>query len=108
MNLCTRAAITAALCFVALFPAAAMPKEDFLTMQDGKMVRSENGNTVPMENVVTLENGSKVMRDGTVLTKDGKSSVLQNGEMIRLDGTQPDMKVGNPDPSPTADGAVPQ
>ncbi len=36
---------------------------------------------------MTMKDGSKVMTDGTMMTKDGKKMSLKDGDMVAMDGT---------------------
>lgn len=56
-------------------------------MNGGRMATEENKNYSPMEKDVTLTNGTKVMANGTIMTKDGKKVVLKEGQYIATDGT---------------------
>ncbi|MEO8770701.1 MAG: DUF6799 domain-containing protein [Ferruginibacter sp.] len=62
-------------------------KTDGLLMQDGKMMQMKDGLSKPIEKDVTLKNGTIVMKDGTVKTKNGKTIVLKDGDWIMMDGT---------------------
>lgn len=67
-------------------------------MQDGKMMRIQDGNLTPLTETMTLNNGAKVMPDGSVTMADGKTMMLHNGQHMSLDGTVMDhgMKKGKP------------
>jgi hypothetical protein len=62
-------------------------KTDGLMMQEGKMMQMKDGLSKPIEKDITLKNGTVVMQDGTVKTKDGKAIILKNGDWIMMDGT---------------------
>ena len=63
-----------------------LTKRDRLMLKDGKMVVVKDGKSAPMEMEMTLENGSKVMMDGTVVMKDGTTKKIADTEMILMDG----------------------
>jgi len=55
-------------------------------MQDGKMMIMKDGKAVgPMENSMTMSNGTMVMGDGTVKMKDGTQAHMKDGQMM-MDG----------------------
>ena len=45
-----------------------------------------NGEMKPMDMVMTLSNGIKVMMDGTVVMRDGTNRMLTDGEALTMDG----------------------
>lgn len=55
-------------------------------MENGKMVVMKNGKTMPMTEDVTLANGTKIMKDGTMILKDGKKSQMKNDDCIAMTG----------------------
>lgn len=60
---------------------------DCMFMKDGKMMTM-----MAMDKSMTMKNGSSVMADGTVKTKDGKASKMANGDCMDMDGNT--MKMG--------------
>ena len=46
-------------------------KKDHIMMMDGKMKMVKNGKEMPMENEMTMGDGTKVMADGMCTKKDG-------------------------------------
>ena len=62
-------------------------KTDGLLMKDGKMMQMKDGQAVAIEKDVTLKNGTIVMTDGTIKTKDGKTVILKDGDWIMMDGS---------------------
>ena len=60
--------------------------DDLVLMKKGKMMRVQHGEMKPMEMVVTLENGGRVMLDGTLVMPDGTSRRLMDGEAMTMDG----------------------
>ncbi|GAA4347154.1 hypothetical protein GCM10023185_02020 [Hymenobacter saemangeumensis] len=59
----------------------------YIYMNKGKMIQVEaNGSMIPMANEVTLADGSKVRKDGTVISKSGKTSTLKDQQQIGMDG----------------------
>ena len=62
-------------------------EKDGVTMKDGKMWRLQDGKEVGrMDRETTMANGTKVMMNGKMMTKDGKQSQLQEGQIVMLDG----------------------
>ena len=55
-------------------------------MKDGKMMMMKDGKEMAMDNDVTLENGSRVTKDGSLISKDGKKSMLKNNDCIDMKG----------------------
>ena len=70
-------------------------EKDSLVMKDGKMWRVHGGSEIgPMDRETTLSNGTRILMNGKMITKDGKESQLQEGQMVMLDGK---MKEGDKD-----------
>ncbi|SHF99149.1 DUF6799 domain-containing protein [Flavisolibacter ginsengisoli] len=61
--------------------------KDCVMMEDGKMMSMMNGKTMPMEQDMTMKNGTQVMTDGTVKMKNGKTMTLKNGDCVYMNGT---------------------
>jgi len=61
-------------------------KNDYITMKDGKVMQSKDGNVAEIAEDVTLDNGTVVSKDGTVKTKDGKTITLKEGDYLWMDG----------------------
>jgi hypothetical protein len=57
-------------------------------MHDGKMMmmKKDGAASGPMENAMTMSNGTTVMTDGTVKMKDGSETHMKDGEMMMMDG----------------------
>lgn len=79
---------TSAFAFTSIFLSAlgALSAKDGIVMKDGKMVAIKDGNKTEMTQETTLKDGSKVMKDGSVVGADGAKWSLKNGEMIDWDG----------------------
>ena len=60
--------------------------KDHLMMQGGKMATIKEGKAMPMEDEMTLSDGTKVMTNGNVIMKNGEKAMLANGDMITMDG----------------------
>ena len=63
-----------------------MMQKDHLMMQGGKMVMVKNGQDAIMDKDMTLSNGTRVRKDGTVEMKNGNTLHLQEGEMMDMNG----------------------
>ena len=59
---------------------------DHIAMEDGKMVAIMDGKIIPMDQEVTMKNGTKCMTDGTCLLTDGKKIIMKNGDKMDLNG----------------------
>ena len=65
----------------------AAEKDALVMNEDGKVWKTHEGRKVgPMDSQTTLSNGTKVMMNGKIMTKDGKETQLQEGQVIMLDG----------------------
>lgn len=65
---------------------------DGIMMKDGKVMITQNGKTMPLENELTLENGTKVMMDGTYMDKNGSTMRMKNGDHMNMAGKMMPMK----------------
>jgi len=54
--------------------------QSYYTMQNGKLMMSNNGTMSAVDNDVTLSNGTTISTTGKVTWKSGKTENLQNGE----------------------------
>jgi len=76
------AAVAAAACSCAV-TAMAIDATDGVMKKDGKMVMVSDGKpTVPMAKDVTLPDSTKVLPDGTIMTKEGDKREVQEGQII--------------------------
>ena len=56
-------------------------------MKNGKIQKMQDGKDIgPMDRATTMANGTKVMMNGKIVTKDGQESQLQEGQLMMLDG----------------------
>jgi hypothetical protein len=70
-------------------------EKDSLMMKDGKLWRLHDGKEIGrMDRETTMSNGTRVMMNGKIVTKDGKEMQLQEGQTMMLDGK---MKEGDKD-----------
>ena len=70
-------------------------KQDMVMMKNGKMMVVRHGEMKPIDMVMAMPNGVKVMMDGTIMMADGTSRMMMDGEAMTLDGemtTIEDMK----------------
>ncbi len=67
-------------------PAEAVVAQPHIAMQDGKLWVMKDGKTAELKEETTLNDGSKVMVDGSVVAKDGDKQMLKEGEAITWDG----------------------
>ena len=66
--------------------------EDMLTMKNGKMMMTKNGNTMPMDMDMTLSDGTKVMMDGILMMADGSTRRMMDGEAMTMAGKMAKMQ----------------
>jgi hypothetical protein len=59
---------------------------DYYMMVDGKMMKMQGGQTMPMTENATMSDGSMCMTDGTCKMKDGSTMMLKNGQCVTKDG----------------------
>jgi hypothetical protein len=67
-------------------------KDGFL-MQEGKVMHTENGHTMPVTALTTLPAGIKVQPDGVVIMADGSTTQLQNGDYMSPSGRLTTMRM---------------
>ncbi len=67
--------------------------KDCIMKKDGKITVMKDGKTMDLTSDMTLENGTVVMKDGTVKTKDGKTSMLEDGDCVYMNGKVKKMKM---------------
>jgi hypothetical protein len=62
-------------------------EKDGIMMKNGKVQRLQEGKDIgPMDRTTTMSNGTKVMMNGKIITKDGQQSHLEEGQVMMLDG----------------------
>jgi len=62
-------------------------EKDGVMMKNGKVTKLQEGKDIgPMDRMTTLSNGTKVMMNGKIITKDGQQSQLEEGQVMMLDG----------------------
>ena len=64
--------------------------QDHIMMQDGRVMIRRNGETLPMDEEITLPDGTRVKSDGTVRMPDGAMRMLAEGETMLLQGERVD------------------
>ena len=58
-----------------------------LMMKNGKIQKMQDGRDIGrMDRMTTTANGTKVMMNGKIVTKDGQQSQLEEGQTMLLDG----------------------
>ena len=60
--------------------------EDHIVMREGRVMLMKNGETMPMDEEMTLLDGTKVGMDGTVMMPDGTMRMMDEGETMLLQG----------------------
>ena len=62
-------------------------EKDGIMMKNGKLIMIQDGREVPgMDREMTLSDGTKIMMNGKIKTKDGTEMQLQEGQTVMLDG----------------------
>jgi len=62
-------------------------EKDGIMMKNGKIQKLQEGKDIgPMDRMTTMANGTKVMMNGKIITKDGQQSQLEEGQIMMLDG----------------------
>ena len=69
-----------------------MKHRDGVMMKDGKMMMMKDGKMMAMESDDTLDNGTKVMTDGTCMNKNGTTMKMKNGDHLDMSGKMMSMK----------------
>ncbi|HSL44431.1 MAG TPA: DUF6799 domain-containing protein [Anaerolineales bacterium] len=65
-------------------------QEDMIIMQDGKVMRMQDNNVVPLEEELTLADGTRVLVDGTLILTSGTTRMMREGETMRTVGRAAD------------------
>ena len=73
--------------------------DESVTMKDGRVMTMRGGNLAPLEEDITLSDGTRVQADGTVVMTDGSRRVLMEGETLYMSGRVMDM-ANKPDEPP--------
>jgi hypothetical protein len=60
--------------------------QDHIVMQDGRVMIMRNGEMKPMEEEMTLPDGTRVMIDGTIWDASGTTRMMAEGETILVQG----------------------
>jgi len=68
-------------------------EKDGVMMKNGRIQKMQEGKDIgPMDRMTTMANGTKVMMNGKIMTKDGQQSQLEEGQVMMLDGKLIDSK----------------
>jgi hypothetical protein len=65
-------------------------REHILMMKDGRVMIMRDGDMLPMEEEVTMPDGTQITVDGRVILPDGSSRMMMEGESIDLEGQMVD------------------
>ena len=60
--------------------------QDHIVMQGGRVMMVHNGKLKPLDEEMTMPDGTKVKMDGTILMPDGTTRMMAEGEMTLLQG----------------------
>ena len=61
---------------------------DHIMMRDGKIIVLRNGEETPMQEEMTMSDGTRVMPNGQLLMADGTARMMREGETITMDRHQ--------------------
>ena len=79
--------VAAILMLLAFAPALTAGEGDGVTMRNGLMMMMKHGKAaMPMDEPVTMTNGTVVAPDGTITLKGGREFRMHNGEVMTMDG----------------------
>ena len=68
-------------------------EKDGVMMKNGRVQKLQEGKDIgPMDRMTVMSNGTKVMMNGKIMTKDGQQSQLEEGQVMMLDGKLIDSK----------------
>lgn len=68
-------------------------EKDGVMMKNGRIQKLQEGKDIgPMDRMTIMSNGTKVMMNGKIMTKDGQQSQLEEGQVMMLDGKLIDSK----------------
>lgn len=68
-------------------------EKDGVMMKNGRVQKLQEGKDIgPMDRMTVMANGTKVMMNGKIMTKDGQQSQLEEGQVMMLDGKLIDSK----------------
>jgi hypothetical protein len=68
-------------------------EKDGIMVKNGRIQKLQEGKDIgPMDRMTTMANGTKVMMNGKIMTKDGQQSQLEEGQVMMLDGKLIDSK----------------
>ncbi len=70
-----------------LATAVVAAEKDGVMMKNGRIQKLQEGKDIgPMDRMTVMANGTKVMMNGKIVTKDGQESQLEEGQVMMLDG----------------------
>ena len=79
--------LAAILMLLTFASALAAAEGDGVTMRNGLMMVVKHGKVaMPMDEAVTMTNGTVVSPDGTITLKGGREFRMHNGEIMTMDG----------------------
>jgi hypothetical protein len=63
-----------------------IPSVDSVSLKGGKVVVQKDGALIPVTTSITMNDGTKVMANGTMISFDGKTAQLKEGQTVTLPG----------------------
>jgi hypothetical protein len=104
LSRCSACLIVAILILLPFASAPDAAEMDGVMMRNGKMMIVKHGKpAMPMDDDITVGDGTVVSADGTIKLKGGREFRMRNGEMMMRDGHL--MKGGMPTAMAPAEGA---
>lgn len=66
--------------------------EDMIVMKDGRVMVMRSGEMMPLEDEMTMSDGTKVRPNGQLLMIDGAVRMMQEGETLSIDRKMTDVE----------------
>jgi|GEM_PF-1394400 hypothetical protein len=63
---------------------------EYVLMRDGKIIVLRGGEEMPMEEEMTMSDGTKVNPNGQIIMANGTARMMAEGETISMDGQMAD------------------
>jgi len=61
-------------------------RQDHIMMEDSRVMIMRNGERLPLDEDLTMPDGTRVAPDGTVRMPDGTTRIMEEGETMLLQG----------------------
>ena len=84
---CSTCLVVAILMILLFTPASHAAQAEGVMMRNGKMMLMKHGKAArPMDEDITLGNGTVISSDGTIKSKGGREFRMRNGQVMMMDG----------------------